>query len=57
MKTTRHQVNLSYTRQELDTLFTLANREDVEDGGRYDARSGAINFSGRWILAVFGRVL
>ena len=49
MKTTSHQVNLQYTRQELEALFVLANREDVEGGGRYDARSGAINvWSHHW---------
>ena len=49
MTTARHQVNLQYTRQELEALFVLANREDVEDGGRYDARSGAINvWSHHW---------
>ena len=43
MNTTSHQVNFPYTRQELEALFVLANREDVEEGGRYDARGGAIN--------------
>lgn len=50
IKTTRHQVDLRYTRQKLDALFDLAEREDVEQGGRYDKRSGAINvWSHSWI--------
>ncbi len=49
MKTTRHQVNLRYARQELLALFDLAEREDVEKGGRYDKRGGAINvWSHHW---------
>ena len=41
--TTSHPVNLQYKRQELLALFTQAVREDVEKGGRYDARSDVIN--------------
>ena len=49
MTTARHQVHLAYTRQELEALFALANREDVEKRGRYDARGGAINvWSHHW---------
>ena len=44
MKTTRHPVDLRYSREELFALFAVANAEDVERGGRYDARGGAINF-------------
>jgi hypothetical protein len=39
----RRPVEFSYTRQELEALFRLANEEDVEKGKRYDARSAAIN--------------
>jgi hypothetical protein len=39
----RHPVVFPYTRQELEALFRLAKEQDVEQGGRYDARSGAIN--------------
>ncbi len=50
MQTTRHTVNLRYTRQELLALFDLAEREDVEKGGKYDKRGGAINiWSHSWI--------
>lgn len=43
MKTTRHDVHLSYTRTELFALFEVAYAEDVDKGGRYDARGGAVN--------------
>ena len=43
MQTTTHTVSLRYTRQELLTLFATAEREDVDKGGRYDQRGGAIN--------------
>jgi hypothetical protein len=43
MRTTQHTVAFSYTRPELDGIFRLAHAEDVEQGGRYDARSAAIN--------------
>jgi hypothetical protein len=47
--TTKHPIDFAYTRQELDALFRLAHREDVEHGGRYDARSAAINvWSHHW---------
>ena len=32
-----------YSRDQLESLFRLAYLEDVEKGGRYDGRSGAIN--------------
>lgn len=52
MKTTQHDVDLRYTKDELRALFRLANAEDVEAGGRYDARSAAINvWSHSWINA------
>ena len=47
--TIRHPVEFPYTSQEIDALFRLANEEDVEKGGRYDARSAAINiWSHHW---------
>ena len=50
MKTTSHTVNLHYTREELHALFDVANAEDVEEGGRYDARGGAIHvWSHHWV--------
>jgi hypothetical protein len=36
-------VDLRYKRQELLAVFALAVKEDVDKGGRYDARSNAIN--------------
>jgi hypothetical protein len=50
MLTTRHPVDFPYTRQELEALFRLANEQDVEKGGRYDARSAAVNvWSHHWM--------
>jgi hypothetical protein len=50
METTRHIVNLCYERHELYALFDVANAEDVEQGGRYDARGGAIHvWSHHWV--------
>jgi len=50
METTSHNVNLHYTREELLALFDLATAEDVEKGGRYDARGGAIHvWSHHWV--------
>lgn len=49
MQSTRHTVNLRYERHELHALFDVANAEDVEKGGRYDARDGAIHvWSHHW---------
>jgi hypothetical protein len=49
MLTTRHPVEFPYSRQELEALFRLANAQDVEKGGHYDARSAAINvWSHHW---------
>ena len=42
-RTIIHTVDLRYTHQELLTVFTTAVKEDVDKGGRYDARSNAIN--------------
>jgi hypothetical protein len=48
-----HAVDLRYRRQELVTLFALAVKEDVDKGGRYDARSNAINiWSHPWLPRV-----
>jgi hypothetical protein len=45
----RRPVEFSYTRQELEALFRLANEEDVEKGRRYDLWSAAINiWSHHW---------
>ena len=49
MQTTAHPTALTYSREELLALFTLAREADVECGGRYDARGGAINiWTHRW---------
>jgi hypothetical protein len=49
MDSTSHNVNLRYERHELHALFDLADDEDVEKGGRYDARGGAIHiWSHHW---------
>ncbi len=37
------EVDYRYTREDLKALFDLAYEEDVERGGRYDGRSGAIH--------------
>jgi hypothetical protein len=50
MLTTRHPVDFAYTTQELEALFRYANEHDVEKGGRYDARSAAVNiWSHHWL--------
>jgi hypothetical protein len=43
MTTTAVEVDYRYSPDQLQALFDLARAEDVEKGGRYDARSGAIN--------------
>jgi hypothetical protein len=49
MNTARHRVDFPYTRPELEALFRYAHEHDVEHGGRYDARSAAINlWSHHW---------
>jgi hypothetical protein len=46
---TMHSVDFRYTRQELLALFAYASQDDVDAGGRYDRRSGAINvWSHHW---------
>ena len=37
------EVDFHYSRNQLQAIFQPAYTEDVEKGGRYDARSGAIN--------------
>jgi hypothetical protein len=50
MLTTCHAVDFADTRPELEALFRYANDHDVERGGRYDARSAAINlWSHHWV--------
>lgn len=39
----QHGVDFPSTRQEQAALFRVAQAEDVERGGRYDAHSAAIN--------------
>jgi hypothetical protein len=47
--TTRHPVDFPYTLPGQEALFRLAHEEDVDKGGRYDARSAAINlWSHHW---------
>jgi hypothetical protein len=41
-ETTAVEVNYRYTREDLKAIFDLVYEEDVERGGRYDGRSGAI---------------
>jgi hypothetical protein len=43
MDTRPHHVELGYTRKELLALFALARAQDVEHGGRYDARGGMLH--------------
>ena len=43
MQTTSHEVDLRYSVAELHAIFARAHADDVEAGGRYDARSAAIN--------------
>lgn len=50
MRSAYHSVDFAYTKKEMFGLFALANKEDVENGGRYDARSAAINvWSHHWL--------
>ena len=52
MKTTMHTVDLRYTKEDLLHLFDVATKEDVDKGGRYDCRGGAINvWSHAWTNA------
>ena len=46
---TPHPVDFPYTRPEQEALFAQARAADVDQGGRYDARSAAINlWSHHW---------
>ena len=48
--TTRHPIDFAYTPQELQVLFRVARDAAVEQGGRYDVRSAAINiWAHRWL--------
>jgi hypothetical protein len=47
MRSTTQEVDFRYPRGQLEALFQLASAKDVEKGGRYDARSGAINIYSR----------
>ncbi len=48
-ETASYPVHLRYARHELHALFDVADAEDVEKGGRYDARGGAIHvWSHHW---------
>jgi hypothetical protein len=50
MNSTMHRMDFPYSRQELDALFRYAHAHDVDKGGRYDARSAAINvWSHHWL--------
>ena len=50
MRTERHEVDLRYSAAELRAIFARANAEDIEAGGRYDARAAAINiWTHAWI--------
>jgi hypothetical protein len=42
MQATAVEVNYRYTREDLKAIFDLVYEDDVERGGRYDGRSGAI---------------
>jgi hypothetical protein len=43
VRSTVRAVDLRYSRDQLWAIFQRAYVEDVENGGRYDGRSGAIN--------------
>jgi hypothetical protein len=50
MLITGHSIDFAYTPQELQALFRYSHDHDVEQGGRYDARSVAINmWSHHWL--------
>jgi hypothetical protein len=49
MNSTLHCVDFPYTQAELEAIFRYAHAHDVENGGRYDARSAAMNvWSHHW---------
>jgi len=43
MPVTAVEVNYRYTREDLKAIFDLVYEEDIERGGPYDGRSGAIH--------------
>ena len=43
MPLTKYGANFSYAQAELLALFACAQQEPVEQGGRYEARSGAVH--------------
>jgi hypothetical protein len=43
MPLTKYRANFLYAREELFALFTCAQAEDVEQGGRYDSRGGVLH--------------
>ena len=43
VSTQMHHVDLRYTKAELLLLFDQATQEDVDRGGHYDCRGGAIH--------------
>jgi hypothetical protein len=50
MQSTMHRVDFPYSQKELEALFAYAWEHDVEKGGRYDARSAAVNlWSHHWL--------
>jgi hypothetical protein len=50
MNSTMHAVDFPYTQAELEAIFRYAHEHDVEKGGRYDARSAAVNiWSHHWL--------
>jgi hypothetical protein len=52
MLSTRHPVDFPYTSAELEALFQYACAHDVEQVGRYDARSACILlWSHHWLTA------
>jgi hypothetical protein len=47
-----HHVDLRYTKEELLLIFDQATKEDVDHGGHYDCRGGAIHiWSHPWTTA------
>jgi hypothetical protein len=43
VQSTKYPMDLCYTYEELLALFETAERQDVDNGGRYDRRGAAIN--------------
>ena len=52
VSTQMHHVDLRYTKEELLLIFDQATQEDVDHGGHYDCRGGAIHiWSHPWTTA------